>query len=102
MNLRVLSLAELEAAEAALWYDRQRAGLGDEFLADFEHALDRIRDAPETLARLKYYSGSLEVRRCAFDRFPYLAIFLRRSDELLVVAVSHVRRRPLYWLARLP
>jgi len=32
----VLPAAELEAAQAAVWYDDQRYGLGDEFLDELE------------------------------------------------------------------
>jgi len=38
----ILPVAELEAAEAAIWYDDQRAGLGDEFMEELERALDRV------------------------------------------------------------
>ncbi len=34
MNLSILPVAEIEAAEAAVWYDGQKAGLGDVFLAE--------------------------------------------------------------------
>lgn len=42
----VLAAAELEAAEAALWYDDQREGLGDEFLGELKAAFEKIRKAP--------------------------------------------------------
>jgi hypothetical protein len=34
-------------------------------------------------------------------RFPYQLIFLTSSDEIVVVAVMHERRRPTYWIDRL-
>ncbi|HUY92310.1 MAG TPA: hypothetical protein VMV10_26450 [Pirellulales bacterium] len=44
----VLPAAELEAAQAALWYDDRRQGLGDEFL-------DHARRRPDYwLERLKW------------------------------------------------
>jgi hypothetical protein len=97
----ILPVAELEAADAAIWYDDRRQGLGDEFLVDFRQALDRVSNAPEEFSRLEGYAGNHDVRRCLLTRFPYLVIFMSRPEEIVVVAVSHVRRRPFYWLERL-
>lgn len=101
MNLSVLPEAELEAAEAVIWYDDQRFGLGDEFLAELQQAYDRIRKGPGELSRLESYSGPHDVRRCLLKRFPYLVIFLHRPKVGMIVAISHARRRPLYWLERI-
>jgi hypothetical protein len=101
VKLHLLSVAELEAAEAAVWYDDQLPGLGDDFLVELGLALDRIGDGPRTFPTLEYYTGQHEIRRSLLGRFPYVVVFLCRPQESVVVAVSHVRRRPLYWLERL-
>ena len=101
MKFTILHEAELEAAEAAAWYDDQRSGLGDEFLDELAEAFAEISGTPQECSRLETYSGTHEVRRYVLDRFPYLVVFVCRSEETLIVAVPHVRRRPLYWLARL-
>jgi plasmid stabilization system protein ParE len=100
LSLSVLPAARLEAADAAVWYDDQRPGLGDEFLAELQQAVERVRVAPESFARLEGYCGRHDIRYCLLKRFPYLVIFSYRSEEIVIVAVSHVRRRPLYWLER--
>ena len=101
MIFTVLLEAELEAAEAVLWYDDQRLGLGDDFLTEVKQAFERIRRGPGELPRLESYTGKHDVRRYLLKRFPYLVIFACRPEEVLVAAVSHARRRPLYWLERL-
>ena len=101
MNLRVLPEADREALEAALWYEEQRPGLGDDFLAERERVLEKVRESPHSFAPLEYYAGPHEIRRCIMRRFPYAVIFVCRPDEVVVVAVSHHSRRPLYWLDRL-
>ncbi len=101
MKVSVLPAADIEAADAAVWYDDQREGLGDEFLAEWQAALDHIRNAPEQLSKLEGYAGRHEIRRYLMRRFPYIVIFVRRTADLVVVAVSHTRRRPQYWLERL-
>jgi ParE toxin of type II toxin-antitoxin system, parDE len=97
----VLPEAELEAAEAVIWYDDQRFGLGDDFLAELRQAYARIRNGPAELSRLESYTGRHDVRRCLLRRFPYLVTFLYRPEEVAIVAISHARRRPLYWLERI-
>jgi plasmid stabilization system protein ParE len=101
LNFEVLPVAELEGIEAAIWYDDQRLGLGDEFLDELAQGLERIQAEPASFAALEHYSGQHDVRRCLLKRFPYVVIFRRRPEEVLIVAVGHVRRRPLYWLDRL-
>lgn len=101
MNVRILSVAEAEAAAAALRYEERQAGLGDHYLTELEHALDRIRRDPRLLGLVENYTGRHELRRCLLHRFPYIIVFLIEADEAVVVAVSDGRRRPFYWLERL-
>ena len=100
MKLRSLAEADAEVLDAALWYEDERPGLGDDFLAERERAVERIEENPRGLPRLDYYDGPREIRRVLMRRFPYAVIFQVGSGELLVVAVAHLKRRPLYWLDR--
>lgn len=97
----VLPEAELELTDTVLWYDDQRLGLGDEFAREFERACELICDAPLQWARIEFYDGLHDVRQCFMRRFPYGVVFARRIDEVIIVAVAHMRRLPLYWLERL-
>jgi plasmid stabilization system protein ParE len=101
LKVRILSVAEAEATEAALHYEQRRPGLGERFLDELEHALARIRHDPELLARVENYAGPYDVRRCMLHRFPYIVVFLIHGEEAVVIAVSDARRRPFYWLDRL-
>jgi len=93
--------ARAELRSAALWYDEQRPGLGDEFIAEVSAAFDRIGDAPESYPA---WPGTREagtlIRKATVQRFPYLIAFERHEQRLLVLAISHAKRRPLYWLTR--
>ena len=101
MNFVVLPEAQVEAALTAAWYDDQSAGLGDQFLAALTDGYQRIRNGPQVLPRWEGYRGRHEIRRCLLRRFPYAVSFVCRPHELVVIAVSHARRRPFYWLERL-
>jgi len=99
--VRVLDEATLEAVEAADWYDRQQLGLGDRFLDEVDQALLRIGEGPRRFPRWAPYTGQHEIRRCLLRQFPYVAIIWCRPAELVVIAIGHGRRRPLYWIDRL-
>ncbi|MCA9065846.1 MAG: type II toxin-antitoxin system RelE/ParE family toxin, partial [Planctomycetaceae bacterium] len=76
-------------------------GLADDFFSELQAAFNHIRENPHGLPRLEEYSGEHDVRRCLTARFPYAVIFRIRHDEVVVIAVAHTHRRPLYWLSRL-
>ena len=40
------------------------------------------------------------IRRAVMNRFPYLIAFEGHADHILILAIGHGKRRPLYWLAR--
>ncbi|MGH8701418.1 MAG: type II toxin-antitoxin system RelE/ParE family toxin, partial [Burkholderiales bacterium] len=39
-------------------------------------------------------------RRILLNRFPYSVVYRTSSDEIIVIAVAHQRRRPGYWRRR--
>ena len=99
--LRILAEARAEAVEAAAWYDRQRSGLGAQLFDEIERSLERIEHAPDSFSTWEPYNGPEDFRRCVLKKFPYVVIFTHRPQVVLVVAISHARRRPMYWLDRL-
>lgn len=89
-----------ELAEAALWYEARKQGLGGEFLAELEATLPLVGSRPRSFPRLQNIDATLEVRRALLARFPYAIVFLVREEEVRVLAVAHTKRRPGYWLNR--
>ena len=65
--------AENDIQAAFEWYESQRFGLGDQFLAALRERLEAIRDFPDA-SPIVYRS----IRRAVVSRFPYL-IFLHRQ-----------------------
>jgi len=76
MILRVVfrRAAKNEFEDAALRYDEQRSGLGEEFIHDIDQAVAR--------------------------RFAFSVYFRVRTDALIVLAVFHGRRDPRIWRRR--
>jgi len=95
LAVRFLPAARLELRKAVEFYDAQVSGLGDEFA----HAVERtIQQA----ARNPYHGREvLEGNpRLLLDRFPYSVVYRTHADTLVVVAVAHQRRKPIYWQSR--
>lgn len=90
--------AELEAA--ALWYDERRAGLGLQFLAAVDRAVEHARSWPRSSSAVPELPRDLEVRRVSVTRFPYHLVYLPRDEVIHVLAVAHDYRRPGYWKSR--
>lgn len=86
---------ELEAA--ALWYEGRQPGLGGDFLEEYRATLCRILAAPE---RWRKIQG--DNRKLNFHCFPYAIVYSVETDALYIKAVTHLHRRPLYWLHRQP
>lgn len=84
--------AEADALEAYRWYSEQLPGLGEDFLAEIDHALESIRANPEAHRKLHR-----EFRRVLTRRFPYGVFYAVRGDRIVVFAILHTARDPRLW-----
>jgi hypothetical protein len=93
--------AEQEITEAFAFYDRQRSGLGGEFLLALRQGFDRIEEAPQRWPR---WDGTpplgAPIQRFLVDRFPYAIGYQMYPERIVLLAVAHTSREPLYWLHR--
>jgi plasmid stabilization system protein ParE len=87
--------AEAEIADAALWYDRQKPGLGLDFVRAVDAALVAIQRNP-----LHYQVIWKQYRRAGVARFPYGLIYRVTDREIVVLSCFHGRRSPRAWKAR--
>ena len=81
--------------DAWLWYEQQRAGLGNRFLAAIEQVFNRVQRVP-----LMHEVVYKDVRLALARRFPYGVYFRVQPDRIDVIAVDHNRRNPEGWQAR--
>ena len=96
MKINFLEIAQIELDDAIEYYEYQLPGIGDAFLEDILKALDRIGKFPEA-----WHPFSERTRRCRTQRFPYGIIYQIRDQEILVVAIANLHRRPDYWKDRI-
>jgi plasmid stabilization system protein ParE len=96
MKVVFLTPAREELEAAAEFYEEQAEGLGIDFLAEVEHALDGLCGTPEMGPHFVD-----DTRRLLLSRFPYQLIYLIDRALIVIIAVAHVRRKPGYWRNRI-
>lgn len=100
-SLRSHPEADLEAEEAAVWYEERQVGLGRDFFTELERAYALILETPSTWPLWPGLPESLGIRRFLPGRFPYGIAYEISGEDVIVYAVAHLSRRPAYWKDRL-
>jgi hypothetical protein len=85
-----LALAELN--EAIDYYEELQTGLGLEFAKEIFSSTQRIIGFPSAWSSL-----SQNTRRCLVNRFPYGIIYQILDNEILIIAIMQLNRKPSYW-----
>lgn len=93
--LRVRPAAEVDIADAALWYEARALGLGTEFLRAVDVAHAEIQRMPE-----RFPVVHLTCRRALLRRFPYALFFVATPQVIQVIACLHASRDPQRWQER--
>jgi hypothetical protein len=101
LRVRVLSPAIDEIADAALWFDGKRAGLGREFWRLIDETLVQVEQNPLRFAKSEFSTDEIEIRFAIIRRFSYVIHFAVDADEVQIVSVAHAGRKPGYWLRRI-
>jgi len=86
--------AELDGAIA--WYESKVPGLGLDFLASIEQALQRIQQTPQAWPP----HVDSRFRKYLVERFPYSIFYMERPNAIWIAALAHAKRRPDYWKRR--
>ena len=82
--------AKAEFIETALWYNRQRPGLGNEFKAEVKQAIKAAQTNPE-----KFRKALADARKIRLKRFrKYAVYFAIEAGVFSVLAVFHESRNP--------
>ncbi len=104
MSKRVVLVdaASEELRRAIRHYEDERPGLGDELADLIEEVFRGLAAGVLRPVPLPGIPLELGIRRILLDRFPFAVIHMDEPDAIYILAVAHLRRRPGYWLARLP
>jgi plasmid stabilization system protein ParE len=93
--------ASAELEDAALWYESQRPGLGQEFLQAVDAALELIGRWPQIGRRVASLPDDVAARRAPVNRFPYHEVYLEWQSVIRILAFAHDHREPGYWSSRI-
>jgi plasmid stabilization system protein ParE len=96
LPIRLLPEAKEEFDAATDWYEQQRTGLGNDFVARVREAMNRITANPQ-IGQGVYQ----DVRKVVVTRFPYVVLYKEDQGEVLVIAVFHTSRDPGIWQSRI-
>jgi plasmid stabilization system protein ParE len=88
--------ALIEAGSAIAWYGERSSHAPQAFIAELDKAIDAILAAPK---RWPVFEETC--RRYPLVRFPYYVVYSETSSGgIMILAVSHGRRKPGYWKSR--
>lgn len=94
-EVQIRRAAELDLAEAQLWYETQRSDLGAKFHAEVSQVIDRLAETP-----LLYQVTHRDIRRALVRRFPYLVWYRVTGKTVVVLACTHARQDSEFVKAR--
>jgi plasmid stabilization system protein ParE len=101
VRVRLHPEAAGDLTSAGDWYEQQLSGLGADLADEVDHALEAIAERPMTWPLWPGIGEAAGVRRFLLARFPFAVGYVVEGDEVVVLAVAHLRRRPGFWLERL-
>jgi len=85
-------------AKAALWYEKQRPGLGAAFVEEVEVVLNTLRRDP---LRFRIHYAAQKVRRILTRQFPCHVCYYLDANTVRVFAIVHAARHERAWKSRL-
>jgi hypothetical protein len=88
--------SELAAAEA--WYLGFGTALADAFIFEMQSLVEHIAEDATSFPTYRIRG----VRRALGRQFPYALVFTIYRRNVIVLAFSHLRRAPDYWMTRVP
>ncbi len=97
VELIVSPEAESDISEAYGWYERQRPGLGEDFLRRVDACVQAVWRSPEI-----YPSVKGGYRRALVRKFPFTVFFLADANAVTIYCIFHTSRDPDKWRQRLP
>jgi plasmid stabilization system protein ParE len=87
--------AEEELFDAIDYYQSLAPNLGESFAQEVYKTIQRILDFPMAWPEVRP-----TIRRCLLNRYPYSILYTIKNDQVVVLAVMNLYRKPEYWQQR--
>ena len=95
MKYRFHEAAEREFFTAIEYYEECRPGLGLRFYKEVYAAIERICANPSAWTKI-----DIKTSRCLTTLFPYGILYRIVENEIRIMAIMHLHRKPDYWKDR--
>ena len=96
MAFEIHRRALADGIAAYRYYARISPQLAARFMLELDDTIDRVDRMPQ--AWPKHIRGTRFYR---FPSYPYRLIYIERATDILILAITHHARNPLYWQRRL-
>jgi plasmid stabilization system protein ParE len=96
-ELVVRGRTKADIRRAAKWYEKQREGLGVDFVSEVDNAIRRIQVNPE-----QFQVVHKDIRHAITRRFPYGVFYRIRKNRIVISAVLHLERSDVPWRGKGP
>jgi hypothetical protein len=96
VKIEALEVARQEFDEAFEYYESRQRGLGEDLRKAVREQVQKIASHPDAWILIR--PG---IRKCLGSRFPYDVIYQKQYEVILILALAHRKRRPLYWQDRI-
>ncbi|MFO0851435.1 MAG: type II toxin-antitoxin system RelE/ParE family toxin [Gemmataceae bacterium] len=102
MTLRLLAAAWGDAYDIAAWYEQRTPGAGQRFFTLLDRTGLRLLRHPRLYARAARPPRGREIRVAPMLVFPYRLTYEVTPTEIVVLSITHYKRRSQPWRRRLP
>lgn len=93
--------AERELDEAIEHDEAELPGRGLRLEQQIARLVHRLRRFPVSAPIWPGLDSAHEVRRAKVRRHPFLVVYMLHSDQLVILAVAHTKKKPGYWASRI-
>ncbi len=87
--------AESDLRMAVGWYEERVQGLGRTFIRRIDSLISSITRSPGAHPRVHR-----QIHRALVRKFPFGIFYLFDDEQIVILAVMHVKRHPLNWHTR--
>lgn len=89
----ITAAAEAEYLESLLWYAERSPAAAEGFRPSLPACFERLPTS--RIGSPRSTTGAALMRR-----YPFQVAYRREREQIVVIAVAHVKRRPRYWEKR--
>ncbi len=96
LSIKILAEASIDIKAITLWYKNISQSLAARFVSQLYDSFSKISSNPDA-----WFNVTKKVKRYRLSKFPYLILFFKEGNSIVVFAVIHEKRNPRTWKRRM-